>query len=157
MLGRNVQMVTFEPESSQGIFFFAEASEKSSVYTILRPMKGQYTLGFQILLYSAKPKCSGIWEILAGKQNHIWTFGFYVITMSSQGRPVIDLFVMLHLIWSDSNFWGMNQKVTDNSQKLFRWSEHSIRKDFGTSGAWEDDSELLSVCCGYFSCFPPVG
>lgn len=29
MLGRNVQMVRFEPESSQGILFFAGASEKS--------------------------------------------------------------------------------------------------------------------------------
>jgi len=60
MLGRNVRMVNFEPESSEGIFFFAGASENSSVYTILRPMKGQHTLGLQILLYSAKPKCSGI-------------------------------------------------------------------------------------------------
>lgn len=64
-------MVGFEPESSQGIFFFAEASEKSSVYTILRPMKAQHTFGFLMPLCWSEPKCSGIWEILAGKWNHI--------------------------------------------------------------------------------------
>lgn len=32
MLGRNVQMVSFEPESSQGIFFFAGASEEFCLF-----------------------------------------------------------------------------------------------------------------------------
>lgn len=43
--------------------------------------------------------------------------------------------------------------VADNSQKLLRWPEHSIRKDSGISGAWQDDSELLTVCCGYSPVF----
>lgn len=40
---------------------------------------------------------------------------------------------------------------TNKSQKLLRWSGHSIRGDLGISGAIH--SELSSACCGYSPVF----
>lgn len=50
MLGSNVHMVSFKLASSQEVFF-AGASEKGQLISILRPKKGQHTLGFLVLLY----------------------------------------------------------------------------------------------------------
>ena len=61
------------------------------------------------------------------------------------GRSVLGLFVIF-LICLDLRLRGMNEKVTNNSQKLLRRLEQRI------VGAWQCHSELPSACCRY----PPI-